>query len=442
MRSSLRAIWNVDLRWLGYLSIVGFLLGLTLVSIVSEASEEANTTTGSELKSALGLSGSARLGFFGRDKVYSLEQGYAPSSVWVTLKPDEWNSTRFFFDGYAQTDDFTRGRTIRLEAREAYVDRSFGALDIRVGRQIQVWGRADKINPTDQLTTRDMTRLFVEDEDQRLGLFSTQLTYNLGDYRLIAVWQPEWRNPVYPIPPLSGIRLSNEAPERPAEQIALKLDHTGGDLDYSLSYFNGFSRIPDFKVLAVGTSGIDLALDFRRVQVWGSDFAWNTGDFAWRTEFAYTSTANSRGSDLGAQNSNLFAVLGLDRTISEGMNINAQFLYRRVFDHVDYTRVSDPGLRLLAEQQDLVSNQLKADVFGLALRPSYLALNDTLSAETAVVLWFSSRASAIVRPKISYAVTDHWKVFIGSEHFVGAENTFFGRLTPLSTLFGELRYGF
>lgn len=46
-----------------------------------------------------------------------------------------------------------------------------------VGRQIVVWGRADGINPTDNLSPRDYTRLVPDETDQRLGNDAIKLTY-------------------------------------------------------------------------------------------------------------------------------------------------------------------------------------------------------------------------------------------------------------------------
>ena len=60
--------------------------------------------------------------------------------------------------------------------REAYLDLSHGPLDLRIGKQIIAWGRADRINPTDNLTPRDYTLLVPDDDDQRLGTPAVKAT--------------------------------------------------------------------------------------------------------------------------------------------------------------------------------------------------------------------------------------------------------------------------
>ena len=54
-------------------------------------------------------------------------------------------------------------------------------LDVRAGRQIIAWGRADGLNPTDNLTGEDLTLLAPDDDDRRLGTTALRASYYLGD---------------------------------------------------------------------------------------------------------------------------------------------------------------------------------------------------------------------------------------------------------------------
>jgi hypothetical protein len=111
-----------------------------------------------------------------------------------------------------------------------------------------VWGRADKVNPTDSLSVKDLTLLVSNDEDQRIGLFSVQQTFNFSDNRFILVWQPEWRNPKFPLPALpAGVNLFTTRPQNPDKQYAVKFDRTGESFDFSFSYFSGYDKVPRFK---------------------------------------------------------------------------------------------------------------------------------------------------------------------------------------------------
>ena len=78
-----------------------------------------------------------------------------------------------------------RGSTLDLRDRhgygpesdllEAYVTAHFGRADLRIGKQIIAWGRADGINPTDNLTPRNFVVLLPLEEDQRFGTTAIKL---------------------------------------------------------------------------------------------------------------------------------------------------------------------------------------------------------------------------------------------------------------------------
>ena len=78
---------------------------------------------------------------------------------------------------------------------------------------------------------------------------------------------------------------------------------------------------------------------------------------------------------------------------------------------------------------------------GASLRINYKAWNETLESEVAAVAWFTKGDSAI-RPKVTYAFSDHLKGIIGGELYHGPRQSFFGQLKPTSTAYAELQMGF
>jgi len=395
------------------------------------------------MKDILGLSGSVRADYFSKDKSFSGKTGYAVGSVWATAVPQEVAGIRTYFDARLQGQDLTRGSRVSSDLREAYAQTALGNFDLRVGRQITVWGRADKVNPTDAWSTRNYTLLVPNDEDQRLGVASLQGTWNLGAYRVIGLWQPEWRSPVLPIPPLPpGISLQNIAPTRPAGQFGIKLDHSGEGVDWSVSYARSINRTPDLAIVSQGLpAGTSVAPLYRHVEVIGADAAVPVGQYGLRAEIAYTKTGNRGGNDPFAQNNNVFAVFGVERTFIGELNVNAQYLYRRTFDLRDPDPNAAPDIRLLTLEERVLSNQLATNTHGASLRINYKAWNETLEMELAGVVWFKNGDTAI-RPKVTYAFTDRLKVILGGEIYRGPGRSFFGQLNPTSTAYAELQFGF
>ena len=393
------------------------------------------------LNELLGLSGSGRSAYFTKDKSFSGNTGYGIASIWATASPKELWGIKTYFDARIQDQNLSRNSRASFDLREGYAQSTFGDIDVRAGRQITVWGRADKINPTDSWTTRDFRLLAPNDEDQRIGVTSLQGTWNVGAYHLIGLWQPEWRYPGLPTPTLPGVSFQNVPPANPARQFGLKLDHSGQGTDWSVSYARAIDRTPDLSVLSTGPRGVQLGFLYQKLDVLGADGAVPIGNFGLRGELAYTRTKDHDGNDPLTKNSNLFVVLGCERTFDGVLNVNVQYLYRRTFDFQERKAISNPNTSLLAQQVDILSNQLAQDMHGASLRINYKAFNETLEIELAGVTWFNKSDSAI-RPKVTYAISDRLKGILGGEIYHGPADTFFGRLNKTTTAYAELQIGF
>lgn len=390
---------------------------------------------------ALGPSASVRATYWTRSKDYAEDRAYAESSLWLTLRPEELAGFKFYADGFVSLDDIGHDEEGASSLRELFVERSIGAFDFKLGRMITVWGRADKVNPTDHLSVRDFRRAAINDEDQLEGVGSAQVVYNWDELRLIALWTPEWRSPRFPLPTPSGIRLGSDEPSRPEDQWAFKIDRSGGAIDWSFSYFKGYSKTPDIALREVGPSGATLALTFGEIQSWGADFASTWGEWGLRGELAYTTSEDSSGRKLEVMNPETFLVLGVERSPWEDFNVNLQALYKHVEKFQDPASYSLPFENTLATFNQVTSNQLAADQYGYSLRPSLKFWSQTLETEVAYVEW-QPVYSSLLRPKLTYAVNDHLKASVGGEVYRGRQSSFFGRLRSLSSGFAEVRFSF
>jgi hypothetical protein len=392
------------------------------------------------MKEDLGFAGSARGAYFSKDLTDGGPGGFGVASLWITARPQEALGVKTYWDVRVQNQNLTRSGPEEWEMREGYAESSIGAVDIKAGRQITVWGRADRINPTDVWSVRDLTLLTTDDEDQLLGVSAVQATWNKWGSQIIGYWQPEWRFPVYPnIPPLpAGTSIQNVYPRNSVAQGGLKFNRSGGPIDFSVSYASAISRAPDLSELMVGPAGAQLELLYRRISVTGADAAAVICSFGLRAEAAYTRTQND---DPLAQRNNLFGVLGADRTFWDALNVNVQLLYRHTYHWQDPSGFASPGIQFLALQEDIGANQLASNMGGASTRINYTAFNQTLTVELAAAVWFT-RGDAALLPKLSYAFSDHVKAVIGAQIYRGPQESFFGRLKHQSTGYTEVRIGF
>jgi hypothetical protein len=375
-----------------------------------------------------------RAGYWSSTRDLDAEDHLGAGMIWMKSTRSLSSRVSFLAEGWVAARGPMGDSDATGELREAFVDLRFGRLDLRVGRQIFAWGRADGVNPTDNLTGEDLTLLAPDDNDRRLGTTALRASYYFGDVSVSGLWLPEFRGHWFPLPaPPPGLGFVREVREWPGDQWAVRVEQTGRTVDWSASYFDGRDLFPDLGI-DVGSDAVRLS--HHRIRVAGADMAANIGRFALRAEAAYVETEDSTGDDPFIKNPFVFVVIGGDRTFREYLNVNVQYLYRFV---VDYRPVSEGAS--IASQQAVLNSQAKRAQHGMSFRVAHKWLRETLEAECAAAAFFGPRGLNI-RPKISYALTDHWKVLIGAEVYRGESSSVFGLLRPNTAGYFEVRWSF
>jgi hypothetical protein len=96
---------------------------------------------------------------------------------------------------------------------------------------------------------------------------------------------------------------------------------------------------------------------------------------------------------------------------------------------------------VVAAQQAIVNSQVHGAQHGASFRIAYRWLHDTLEAECAAA-GYAGPSGSTLRPKVVYAVTDHWKALAGAEIFRGETASAFGLLRRNTTGYLEVRWSF
>jgi hypothetical protein len=325
---------------------------------------------------------------------------------------------------------------------EAWMRVTSGSFEVKAGREIIVWGRADGLNPTDVISSRDYTLLVADDEEQRRGNMMIQARYVSGAYTFDAFWLPEFRPNVFPIDTnRPGVAIAPDQRINDNQQFALKLDHSGGSLDWSLSWFHGIDRTRDFVALPEPPPGflVEVQQRFPAIDMLGADLAGTIGRIGYRAEFAFTSV---RGPDtIYRKNSNIWFVGGIDTTLDNGWHVNLQYSFRYIFDYRDPLDIPDPVKRAVAAQSAAVNNQLTETQSGVTFSASKSFLQDTLDVQLQSIVYIQS-ANAALMPMVSYAITDDVRLSVGADIFLGPELSFFGRVRSISGGYVQLNFGF
>ncbi len=334
------------------------------------------------------------------------------------------------------------GGETQSDVLEGYVTVHFDQADLRIGKQIVAWGRADGINPTDNLTPRDFVVLLPFEDDQRFGTMAMKFDTYLSPQHTFSVFMTPFFEPAkLPLPTTNSIKQETPARTFANSEFGVKLDKVGEGFDASVSYFQGFSLLPDMRIVGSDGAGSILELHYDRIAVFGADFARNFGRFGFRGEVAYVDTQDDTGTDPGTKNPYLFWIVGIDRTFFDNLNINVQFFQRQIQRYHNPEGIVDPAERSIAIQNALLDGQRDRKSNGISFRISDKWFNDTLVAEIFTVINLT-RHDSFLRPLLTYAFSDHWKGTLGAELYRGLAETQYGSLTVNRGAFAEVRYGF
>ncbi len=353
------------------------------------------------------------------------------------------------------------------DLREAYVNAYLGPLDLRVGHQIISWGRADSVNPTNNLTPRDQRLRSPVGDDQRLANFGIRAHLNLDPLRLELVGLPFYKATRLPfdlsgasspidtagLPP--GITLELEPAIEPNSNInngiaATRLHLLLPAFEASLSYLIGTSTRPGLRMRRSPPNAA-IALSTFRHHVIGADVSTALAGFGVRGEVAYRAAFDDATRE-DTPNPELSYVVGLDRELFGELTAIVQYSGKVVFDWLEVreeaTRLAGAdvarlaGLTLLEPQNRLIFGQLARVQHAITMRLGWKALQQTLELEVAG-MYNVTTEELFLRPKASYAITDALSAAAGADLYIGPQGTLFGAIqSTFSAGFAELRASF
>lgn len=310
--------------------------------------------------------------------------------------------------------------------RQAWVDYAHGPVQLRVGRQVIAWGRADRLNPTDNLSPRNLPALVADIDADRMGLDALSLRLQFGErWTLGAVHAARMPATVLPgaiadLPSRFGGRRVRDLSS--SENLdALKLDFAGNRLDASISALEGPAPTPAFVAAPLPVAYQP------KTRVLGADFSFTLGDrWAMRGEFARTRFVDVVPAGLGNFR---YAVLGIERHIDGGWLVLAQYVYR----NADRSPIQPLGA---VNRGIWFQNEAKSDAVYLGLNRARFEGN--LSGDIGVLQTLDDHGRAWFA-NLEYRLDDRWSVLARLQTFSGPVSSNLGALRENSLLLLELR---
>jgi hypothetical protein len=323
--------------------------------------------------------------------------------------------------------------SLNVDMRQAYLDIYLPNIDFRVGLQQITWGKADGVFITDVVSPKNLQEFLLPDFNEiRMGITAIRGEYFLGNSSIELIWVP--------------LFSPNTLPETGSIWSVSPIDFSdsGSAVEKSLSNseifgrYSLFSSAIDLEIMAGYTWDDEptphlvspppspaYALDHHRITLFGGSFGSTIGGFVLRGEGAYYSgkyfqSKDSALSDGTIRKDYLHYMGGIDYRQS-GWSLSTQFIQKFILDY----------------DKEMVSDELDTMMTFLVSRNF---LGDILRAELFVYTGLNS-SDALIRPTITYAVTDDLALVLGGNIFAGEEGTF-GQYNDNDMIYAKLKMSF
>jgi len=334
--------------------------------------------------------------------------------------------------------------SLELGLRQAYIDLYFSWMDLRVGKQQVIWGKADGVFITDVVSPKDLRESLLPDfEEIRLGVTAVKADFYIGEHTIELIWMPMftatampgqgsmWR-PAATLPPGAALDTSRQ-------EVPLALENSEVFARYSvmsswgdLELVGGWMWDDDpamHRTVTMdpetGQPGVTITPEHHRLPMGGLSFSTDAGPFVLKTEGAYYhdkrfQTMSPSDSDGLVEKGYVHWMVGATVKLWE-INTGLQYIQRTIIDHDD-SQVDDPF-------EHTVTARLSVDFLRETL---HLSLFSYIGIEP----W-----NALVRPTISYDFPGGIQALVGTNLFFGDEGPF-GQFDSNDMVYAKLKYSF
>ena len=400
-----------------------------------------------------------------------IKSAYGETALKMSAKPNKWGNA--YADIRFKSGFFNGERASLLDIREAYADIYLGKVDFRFGKQIKTWGRADAINPTQNLTPYNFFLRSPMEDDRKMG--NLVLTGNFNPFPFLHLevdWVPFYQPSIYQFNLL-------EMPEfvtfgdalLPSQKLengsfGVKADIIFNKIEGSISWFTGYDPMMGLIPGQLPNPPFDdfhiemLPNPFRQSTL-GADIAFNLGSFGIRGEGAWERPEMDEASSVpnpALPMEEISWALGMDRSFGP-VRLLLEYYGKHM---IDFSPLDPPGEFDPAMLQDMSNWPLLAGMLGqqigyynrvlydqtdewihsLLIRPSVNLFHETLEIEVAGLYNFTTE-EYLIRPMLSYMLADGIKVCGGYEYYYGPENSRFKWIQKVfNGPFGEIRISF
>ncbi len=296
------------------------------------------------------------------------------------------SSVGVFVNPYLETEP---GSLTTVGLREAYLDAYSRHVDVRLGRQIVIWGKSDGLAITDIVSPRDLSSFLIpEFRELRLPVTAAKANAYLGPAELELIYIPVFTPSILPSPDsiwFAAFDAPVEPTLNPAPDVGsgvedgeyyarLRLMGGRGDLDLAGGYFWTNEPAPtierEFSAPGV-PSGITVTPEHYRQTMAGGAFSSALGPIIVRGESAWFTPVRVRTSDPAdahgyAVTDRISSLVGID-TVVAGLDLSAQLMHEYLVGHSETMEQDEHSYTAtLRVRRSFFREQLVMDAFGYA----------------------------------------------------------------------------
>ncbi len=308
----------------------------------------------------------------------------------------------------------------KLELREAFFQYTSNNWDVKVGKQIVIWGVADGLRITDIISPMDYSEFLARDyDDIRIPVNAFRLKYIKPGYNFGLIFVPVPGFFVLPVEEGNpwSVTQSFEMPfladmdNTPGKTI--KNSEFGGrfsfylsGIDFSVSALHTWNKMPVFSYrYPQNTDSLLLSAHYGRLEMLGMDFSKPIGKFVLRGEIAeyFNELQEVTNNEMIKKDATYF-LLGIDWYAGNDWTLMAQY-YHKFINNYDKTMTGDKNIAYTT------------------LNVSKKLLHSMLNLSAYAYIDIINKAS-FTRFSADYSLTDQIHVMAGYDWFRGDEGMF------------------
>jgi hypothetical protein len=329
--------------------------------------------------------------------------------------------------------------------REAWLDLRFNKLDVRLGKQQIIYGKAEGVFITDVVSPKDLSEFLLPDFDEiRMGVTAAKVNYYIGNSTLEAVWVPVFTptrmpeagsiwSPVMPFPvdPVFDYSTSAIDPNLGNSELFLRFSSISSRIDFEVVGGSFWSDDPAMHVtrhidpVTMQLTSLTVRPEYHRLSMGGASSSLPPGPLVTRGEGGYYSGRRFQTADPAVpgavlEKDYLHYMVGVDYTLA-GVRLSAQFIQEHILNYEDglLNDEFENTMTFLA-RKDFFRERLWIDLF------VYAGLNNN---------------DALIRPKATYSLADGFEIQAGANIFTGTEGRF-GQYNDNSMVYAKFKYSF